>query len=227
VVARRGRVQGRVGTWPPEGRAAVGPPPLAWRGDIRDLIAALVARCRAWALAETAPGRLLPWLPVAFGLGIALYFTAEREPTSWMAGGCAALTALVAIMVRRRPVAFPVMLGIAALAAGFATATLKSARFEHPILQRTAYSVSLAGFVETREERERSDRIVVRVTRIDSTRSDGDLERVRLSVKKGMAPAVGSFVELKARLNPPLTPLRPGEYCVSRRFSVCFDFGVD
>jgi competence protein ComEC len=35
---------------------------------------------------------------------------------------------------------------------------------------------------------------------------------VRLSVKKGTAPAVGSFVELKARLLPPLTPVRPGSY---------------
>ena len=26
-----------------------------------------------WALAEVAPGLLLPWLPVAFGTGVALY----------------------------------------------------------------------------------------------------------------------------------------------------------
>jgi competence protein ComEC len=39
---------------------------------------------------------------------------------------------------------------------------------------------------------------------------------VRLSVKKGTAPAVGSFVELKARLQPPLAPLRPGSYDFGR-----------
>ena len=32
------------------------------------------------AIADTGPGRLLPWLPVAFGLGIALYFTLPVEP---------------------------------------------------------------------------------------------------------------------------------------------------
>ena len=31
-----------------------------------------------------------------------------------------------------------------------------------------------------------------------------------------MAPAVGSFVEMKARLQPPLAPLRPGSYNFSR-----------
>jgi competence protein ComEC len=39
---------------------------------------------------------------------------------------------------------------------------------------------------------------------------------VRLSVRKGMAPDVGSFVEMKARLQPPLAPLRPGSYDFSR-----------
>src|SRR5262245_32856738 len=216
VVAKRGRVQGRVETWPPGGRAAVRPPPIAWRGDIRDVFTELVSRARAWAIADTGPGRLLPWLPVAFGLGIALYFTAEREPAWWMSGGIAGVALIGAILVRRRPIAFPVVLGIAAVAAGFATATLKSARLAHPILQRTAYSASLAGFVELREERERSDRIVVRVARIDGTRPEEAPERVRVSVKKGMAPAVGSFVEFKARLNPPLPPLRPGGYDFSR-----------
>ena len=39
---------------------------------------------------------------------------------------------------------------------------------------------------------------------MESARGTTKLERVRLSVKKGTAPAVGSFVELKARLLPPL-----------------------
>ncbi|MCP1844302.1 ComEC/Rec2-related protein [Bradyrhizobium sp. USDA 4523] len=42
------------------------------------------------------------------------------------------------------------------------------------------------------------------------------LNRVRLSVKKGTAPDVGSFVELKARLLPPLGPQRPGSYDFGR-----------
>ena len=37
-----------------------------------------------------------------------------------------------------------------------------------------------------------------------------------MSVRKGTAPAVGSFVEFKARLSPPLEPLRPGGYDFAR-----------
>ena len=100
----------------------------------------------------------------------------------------------------RRQKAFPLAVMIAALAAGFATATLKTARVAHGVLARPIYSVSLKGFVETREERERTDRFVLRVVQMESPRAQAKLQRVRLSVKKGTAPAVGSFVELKARL---------------------------
>ena len=41
-------------------------------------------------------------------------------------------------------------------------------------------------------------------------------ERIRLTVRKGRAPAVGSFVAMKARLNPPTSPLRPGGYDLAR-----------
>jgi competence protein ComEC len=67
-----------------------------------------------------------------------------------------------------------------------------------------------------REERERSDRVVVRVERMSGPRLEEKLERVRVSVRKGSAPAVGTFVEFKARLSPPLEPLRPGGYDFAR-----------
>src|SRR5436309_2950327 len=89
-------------------------------------------------------------------------------------------------------------------------------RVAHGVLARPIYAASLKGFVETREERERTDRFVLRLMEMDSPRRPAKLQRVRLSVKKGTAPAVGSFVELKARLLPPLPPLRPGSYDFGR-----------
>jgi competence protein ComEC len=76
--------------------------------------------------------------------------------------------------------------------------------------------VAITGFVETRDIRERTDRFVLRVVSMESPRKEIKLERVRLSVKKGTAPAVGSFVELKARLQPPMPPQRPGSYDFGR-----------
>ena len=169
-----------------------------------------------WALAEIAPGRLVPWIAVAFGFGIVVYFTADREPAWWAATALALVAVAIAILARRRPVGFPLALGFAAIAAGFATAALRTAYVVHPVLQFPVSTVTLSGFVEIREERERSDRITVRVHTIEGRRLNEVPERVRLAVRKNTAPAVGSFIELKAHLSPPLAPLRPGGYDFAR-----------
>ena len=191
----KNRTEGRTETWPPGGarpRALAGPRPLADFGQ------ALAERIRQWAFAEAVPGRLLPWLPVAFGLGIAIYFTAEREPAWWAAVGLAVVLASVAFLARRPPVAFPITLALAMAAAGFAVATLKTVYIAHPILQAPAGNVEIAGYVEVREERERSDRIVVRALKIEGARLAEKPNRVRVSVRKGTAPPVGSYVSFRA-----------------------------
>jgi competence protein ComEC len=119
-------------------------------------------------------------------------------------------------VIRRSVVGQPLAIGFAGIAAGFAVATLNTARIAHPVLSYPASGVAIAGFVETREERERSDRIVVRVQSIEGRRLDALPDRVRLAVRKNTAPAVGTFIELKARLTPPLPPLRPGGYDFAR-----------
>ena len=50
---------------------------------------------------------------------------------------------------------------VAAVAAGFATATWKTSRIAHGVLARPMFSVALTGFVETRDIRERTDRFVL------------------------------------------------------------------
>jgi competence protein ComEC len=180
-----------------------------------DAWSSFVAKLQGWARAEAGAGRLLPWIAVAFGAGIAFYFAAEREPVAWVTAATAAVLCTAAFLLRRQK-AFPLAVMIAAITAGFATATLKTARVAHGVLARPMVSVSLKGFVETRDVRERTDRFVLRVVQMESPRAQAKLERVRLSVRKGTAPAVGSFVELKARLQPPLAPLRPGSYDFGR-----------
>jgi competence protein ComEC len=108
------------------------------------------------------------------------------------------------------------MLAFTALAAGFAVATLKSIQVAHPILARPAGNVAVSGFVEVREERERTDRIVVRALSREGNRLEHKPDRVRVSVKKGTAPPVGAYVMFRARLIPPLEPLRPGGYDFAR-----------
>jgi competence protein ComEC len=207
-----GRTQGIADTWPPRRAAQAGG--FAPSGLATSIWSPLIETLRSWARAEAGAGRLLRWVPVAFGTGIALYFAADHEPVLTVAAA-AAVTLGAAFLLQRRKI-FPIAIMIAAVAAGFAVATFKTARVAHGVLARPVYSVALSGFVETRDIRERTDRFVLRVAEMESPRGQSKLERVRLSVKKGTAPEVGSFVELKARLPPPLAPLRPGSYDFGR-----------
>jgi len=170
----------------------------------------------AWLRTEAETIHLLAWLVVAFGCGIALYFTADREPLLIAAGLVVAVAGGAAVLLRDRPFGFPVALAVLALTSGFAAAALRTVIISHPVLQAAAWNVSIAGFVEAREERERSDRITIRVERMDGARNNQQLARVRLAVRKGTAPAVGAYVAFKARLTPPLQPLRPGGYDFAR-----------
>lgn len=200
---------GQATTWPPR-KAAQHVAPYG-----SGFWPAIAATVHAWVKAEAGPGRMLPWVPVAFGTGIAFYFAADREPVLAVVAPVAFMFCIAAFFSRRQRF-FPILVMIAAIASGFAAATFKSARVAHSVLTKPVSSVSLKGFIETHEERERTDRFVLRVEEMDTPRGQTKIERVRLSVRKGTAPDVGSFVELKARLLPPLSPLRPGSYDFGR-----------
>src|SRR6202166_1661854 len=92
-----GRTQGFAGTWPPRTAAQAGgfaPSGFgAWSSFIEKL--------RAWIRAEAGAGRLLPWVPVAFGTGIAFYFAADHEPVLSVAASVAILLCAVALLSRR------------------------------------------------------------------------------------------------------------------------------
>ncbi|HEY5278861.1 MAG TPA: ComEC/Rec2 family competence protein [Pseudolabrys sp.] len=204
----------------PRARAAAGAIAAVGRRAASSELALRTDRLRKvlaqWAAAEVAPGRLLPWLAVAFGFGAVLYLDADTEPQLW-AAGCAAIVAMgLAVLARQRPFAFPLLLGVAGIVGGFAISTAQTARIAHPVLRAPLSSVTLGGHVEIREGRERSDRVTLRVTHIEGRRLAIQPERVRLAIRKNTAPPVGSYIELKAHLSPPLPPLRPGGYDFAR-----------
>src|SRR5258707_15495755 len=129
----QGRSRGRAEAWRPwiaTGRR----PALAWPQGLTDFARRAAQRIQDWTAAEVAPGRLVPWLAVAFGCGTIIYFAAEREPAPCAAAVLLGATVLAAILGRHRPFAFPTTVGVAAVAAALATATTKRANIAHPVL---------------------------------------------------------------------------------------------
>ena len=173
-------------------------------------------KLRQWVAEEIAVAHFLPWLAVGYGFGVVLYFTADHEPVWWAGTALASVSAGFAVMLRRHLPGFVVALVVFSIAAGFAIATIKTALIGHPVLRYSASGVTVAGFVELKEESQHTDRFVLRVDHVDGGRMPEKPERVRLSVKRGTAPPAGSFVEAKALLDPPLQPLEPGSYDFAR-----------
>src|SRR5579871_3431429 len=99
--------------------AAARPRALVRASALAGFADVLARQIRAWAAVEVGPGRLFPWLPVAFGAGIVLYFTADREPLGWAAAGLAAGGMAAVFAARRHALAFALLLGVAAAALGF------------------------------------------------------------------------------------------------------------
>src|SRR5687767_5526477 len=150
-IARGQDTAGGEAVWQPAGSRR---PAWAWPDSLRGLARPIGERLRAWALADVGPGRLVPWIAIAFGVGIILYFTADREPQLWAAASFFVAALAGAILARNRGIAFPLIVALAAASAGFLTAKAKRAIIAHPVLQAAPWNVDVAGLVEERGERE-------------------------------------------------------------------------
>src|SRR3954471_13275485 len=129
----RKRAGGIATPWP---QVAGKPTWAAFRASprVRDVIHFLSGKLRAWTAVEAAAGRLAPWLPVAFGVGVLGYFNATREPA--LAAGLIScgVTAAFAFLMRRRGPAFVVAILFCMTSFGFAAASLKARYVDHPVL---------------------------------------------------------------------------------------------
>src|SRR5581483_174147 len=64
--------RGRARTWP-EIAASLGRRGPAWGGATARFFEEAGRRIGAWSQTDVAPGRLIPWVAIAFGLGIVIY----------------------------------------------------------------------------------------------------------------------------------------------------------
>ena len=165
---------------------------------------------------EADAGRLAPWLAVGLGVGILLYFAAPSEPSIWAPLATLAGFVAIAWASRERPFAFAVSLALIAVAAGFGAGCLRGMVVAHSTLTRPTGTLTLTGFVEARDATERSDRIVLRLTKATGPGAARAPARVRVTLQRGTAPKVGEHVTLRAQLLPLLGPTRPGGFDYAR-----------
>ncbi|HEY8565251.1 MAG TPA: ComEC/Rec2 family competence protein [Beijerinckiaceae bacterium] len=182
---------------------------LTWRlSDWREPLA-------RWLALEVEHRRLFPWLAVAFGAGVLLFFAAEGRPRLWAPLTGAALAAGLAIALRANPVGRAVGLGTAALFGGFAAGVVRLDTVHTPVLGEVVVG-PLSGFVEVLEERNEGARILVRVTAVAGLTPDALPRRVRVTAKDAAGLRPGQHFTATARLLPLPEAVRPGGYDFGR-----------
>jgi len=180
------------------------------------LAAAIAARLKADLVEESASGRLVLWLPVAFTAGILAYFAAHNEPSLLAALLLSGALTAALVALRRQGVAFAAAAGLLAFALGFTAGCVRTAWVWHEPVTPPIAAVRLSGHVESLERRASTDRILLRLDPTPIAGLAGQPNLIRLSLRHGTSPAVGTHITQLARLLPPQGPALPGGHDFGR-----------
>ncbi len=160
-------------------------------------------------------GRFAPWLAVALGAGILLYFTRSTEPGPGMLWLAAALIGLALLAARAAPLAGWGVGMLAAATLGFGVAGWHAARVPPPLdLPRTAVIVS--GTVAEVELLPEGRRITLEAPRLGGADPLPRRLRIRLRGTDAGAVAPGDRVAVRALLREPSPPVVPGGWDFQR-----------
>ncbi|MCC2096699.1 MAG: ComEC/Rec2 family competence protein [Hyphomicrobiales bacterium] len=166
---------------------------------------------------EAEQRRLFLWLPVCFGSGVLLYFTAEREPLLWAPLVALVVSGLWARRLHNREAigASRVMLAVAFLFAGFLAACFTTWRVSAPVIGRVTIAKTTA-FVESIDYRVNGARLVLRPYMIEGLTTEQVPERVRVSTRWRPQFEAGASISATLRLMPPPVQSEPGGYDFAR-----------
>ncbi|MGL4637702.1 MAG: ComEC/Rec2 family competence protein [Beijerinckiaceae bacterium] len=209
MIRKRGPSQGK--------SVAIGAALPSWLEIVSDFLRyrfAPFSTVQAVLQAEVDARRLFPWLPVATGVGVVLYFLADGTPSVWPAGTLAAALLLVAWRARSRLGAFVFCVGLSFVFLGFAAAALRTSSVAAPVLERTTFA-KLSAYVETVDAGREGGRMVLFITAFESRTGVAAPQRIRTTFK-GVGPRAGDHISGQVRLMPPPQPAFPGGYDFAR-----------
>lgn len=173
----------------------------------RRLAAALADERERWAL----------WLPVALGTGIGFYFMLPVEPPAWAVVALLVAVAAALAALRRRAGWRLAAVGLAAVAAGFAAAALRTALVEAPMLERRLGPLAIEGRIVEVEPLGRGRRLLLDALDIPGLDAGERPRRARIRVGAEPPLAPGERVRVRAVLRPPPAPSLPGAFDFQRQ----------
>jgi competence protein ComEC len=181
-----------------------------------------VAGARAWILdqLDAERSRWMLWLPVALGLGIAIYFELPSEPALWLGPALAAAALALVFLAPAGSLARAVAIGLVAAAVGFGLIAWRTASLAAPTLSRPLFNINVEGRIADIQRLPEGVRVVLEAVRLKGNGVppvEMTPVRLRVSLTKGAPPLhVGDRILVLANLSPPAGPAAPGAFDFQR-----------
>lgn len=181
-----------------------------------------MSNLRAWILEQldAERGRWMLWLPVALGLGVAIYYELPTEPALWVGPVLAAPALAIAVCAPAGSLARALAIGAVAASAGLGLVAWRTASLAAPTLTRPLFSLNVEGRIADIQRLPEGVRVVLEAVRL---RGNGVPPpemmpaRVRVTLNRGAPPlAVGDRLLVLANLSPPAGPATPGAFDFQR-----------
>jgi len=181
-----------------------------------------VSNLRAWILEQldAERGRWMLWLPVALGLGIAIYYELPTEPAWWLGPTLAAGSLVVAVFAPSGSLARALAIGAVAASSGLGLVAWRTASLAAPTLTRPLFSLNVEGRVADIQRLPEGVRVVLEAVRL---RGNGVPPpemmpaKVRVTLNRGAPPLqIGDRLLVLANLSPPAGPAAPGAFDFQR-----------
>jgi competence protein ComEC len=181
-----------------------------------------VAGARSWILCQldAERSRWMLWLPVAIGLGIAVYFELPSEPALWLGPGLAGAALVLVFLAPAGSLARAVAIGLVAAAVGLGLVAWRTASLAAPTLSRPMFNINVEGRIADIQRLPENVRVVLEAVRLKGSGvppPEMTPVRLRVSLTKGAPPLrVGDRLLVLANLSPPAGPAAPGAFDFQR-----------
>ena len=181
-----------------------------------------MAGARAWILdqLDAERSRWMLWLPVALGLGIAIYFELPSEPALWLGPALAAAALALVFFAPAGSLSRAVAIGLVAAAVGFGLIAWRTASLAAPTLSRPLFNINVEGRIADIQRLPEGVRVVLEAVRLKGNGAppvEMTPVRLRVSLSKGAPPLhVGDRILVLANISPPAGPAAPGAFDFQR-----------
>ncbi len=161
-------------------------------------------------------GRLAPWLAVAMGIGVIVYFSLREEPSAWVVAVAPPLVVVAVLVARQAPHAGWAIGLLAAAALGFGSAAWRAGHAA-PLAAPPMRALMVSGIVQDVDLLPEGRRLTLGEVRFgpDEPVQPRSI-RVRLRGNDPAQPAPGDRVTVRALVRAPSAPAFPGAWDFQR-----------